>query len=258
MELKVTPKQLEILTLLYRFRFLNRHHIQQLLHHKDTKTINTWLKDLTDKKIIGRHYSARLKENTKPAIYFLVAKSRYILIKQPSVDEKLIKQRIYREKSRSQKFIAHHLAMADFYLDLLTTLKNDKLHFFTKTDLSRHYYLPYSRPDAFIARENKKETKRYFLEIIDEGTPRFMIRAKVAQYIEYAQSNKWQEQTRHSFPALLFVCPNQTIKDFMHKHILQALEEESFELDCYTTTIDQIRSGSNNSIWKAVEDVEED
>jgi hypothetical protein len=251
MELKVTPKQLEILTLLYRFRFLNRHHIQQLLHHKDTKTINTWLKDLTDKKIIGRHYSARLKENTKPAIYFLVAKSRYILIKQPSVDEKLIKQRIYREKSRSQKFIAHHLAMADFYLDLLTTLKNDKLHFFTKTDLSRHYYLPYNRPDAYIAREAKKETKRYFLEIIDEGTPRFIIRKRIEQFIDYYDSNKWQETVGHVFPAVLILCPNDQIKEFLHKYISQKLEEEiQADIDFYLSLKVNIK-------WvNALEDVE--
>ena len=113
---KVTPKQLEILLYLYRFRFLNRSHIQKLLHHKDPKTINVWLKNLTQKNVIGRHYSTKLKENTKPAIYFLVAKSRYLLIEEPGVDEKLLKKRIYREKTRSQRFVNHSLTLADFYL----------------------------------------------------------------------------------------------------------------------------------------------
>lgn len=98
MALKVTPKQLEILIYLYRFRFLNRSHIQQLLHHKDPKTINVWLKDLANKNIIGRHYSTKLKENIKPAIYFLVAESRQFLVGEPNVDGKLLRMDLITHK----------------------------------------------------------------------------------------------------------------------------------------------------------------
>jgi len=72
----LTKKQLEILTLLYRFRFLNRSQIQQLLNHKKISRINLWLKDLYYKKIIGRNYSNRLGDNIKPAIYYLKTKSK--------------------------------------------------------------------------------------------------------------------------------------------------------------------------------------
>ena len=97
---QTTPKQLNILLLLYRFRFLNRIQIQKLLNHKDPRRINTWLKDLTGKTIIGRHYSTKLKENTKPAIYYLMTKSKSLLIDQNGVDNKLLLKRIYREKIR--------------------------------------------------------------------------------------------------------------------------------------------------------------
>ena len=256
----ITPKQLEILLLLYRFRFLDRIHLQHLLQHKSPRRINSWLKELTDKNIIGRKYSTSLKENTKPAVYHLATKSRLILLEQENTSEKLLK-RVYREKHRSEKLINHCLLLADIYFVLTAQASdtNSTLHFFTKTDLAKHYYLPYNRPDAYIALKDKdNHIKRYFLEIIDEGTPRFMIRSKVAQYIDYAESEKWQEETDHPFPKLLFVCPNESIKQFLHKHILQALEEEAIELDCFTTTAEQIRSESKNSIWEAAEDLEED
>ena len=238
--LTITPKQLEILLLLYRFRFLNRLQLQALLKHKDTKRINTWLKDLTDKTIIGRHYSTKLKENTKPAIYYLMTKSKVLLLDQNGIDNKLLLKRIYREKTRSQRLIDHCILLADFYLDLQKTITTEKLYFFTKTDLSTHYYLPYNRPDAYIAKEDK-ETKRYFLEIIDEGTPRFIIRKKIEQYIEYYDANTWQDKTNHAFPTILFLCPNNLVKDFLRRHLSQVMEEEvQAEIDFYLSTTDKI------------------
>ena len=254
---KTTPKQLEILLLLYRFRFLNRIQIQQLLNHKDPRRINTWLKDLTERNIIGRKYSKKLLDNTKPAIYHLATKSRKILLNHPDTSEKLLK-RVYQEKTRSEKLIRHCLLVADIYFLLKKETKINKniLHFYTKTDLSKHYYLPYNRPDAYIAVELEDETKRYFLEIIDEGTPRFMLRSKISQYIEYFQEKTWQKRTNHPNPVMLFVCPDENIKTFLHKHIAQVLEEEAEEeIDFYLTTKEILGSNQpENGIWEKAEE----
>ncbi len=252
---QTTPKQLNILLLLYRFRFLNRIQIQKLLNHKDPRRINTWLKDLTTKNIIGRKYSTKLLANTKPAIYHLATKSRAILLSQPAINEKLLK-RVYREKTRSDKLINHCLLVADLYflLDKQAQTNKTKLHFYTKTDLVTHYYLPYKRPDAYIAIESRRQTKRYFLEIIDEGTPRFMIRSKINQYIEYFQANTWQDRTNHPNPTMLFVCPDELTKIFLNKYILQMQEEEpEVDLEFFLTTKDQIGNNQDN-LWEKVED----
>jgi hypothetical protein len=76
---KLTPKQKEILVFLYRFRFLNRHHIQQILNHKDHRRINTWLKYLSKKNFLGRIYLKKFGSITIPAIYYLKTKSREVL-----------------------------------------------------------------------------------------------------------------------------------------------------------------------------------
>jgi hypothetical protein len=170
-----------------------------------------------------------------------VTKSKALLINQPGVDEKLLK-RVYREKIRSQKLIDHCILLADFYLDLIRTTTDEKIHFFTKTDLSTHDYLPFNHPDAYIAREKGKIIKRYFLEIIDEGTPRFMIRKKIEQYIEYYDAKTWQERTGHPFPTILFLCPNDMIKDFLRKHLAQVMEEEAqAKIDFYLSTANPIK-----------------
>ncbi len=255
--LKVTPKQLQILLLLYRFRFLDRTQIQQFLNHKNHRRIIAWLNDLTNKNIIGRKYSQKLKENTKPAIFHLATKSRGILLNHPDTSEKLLK-RVYREKVRSKRLIDHCLLVANiyFYLEKQTQVTKNKLHFFTKTDLSNHYYLPYNRPDAYIAVESEDEKKRYFLEIIDEGTPRFMLRSKIAQYVEYFEEKTWNNKTGYPNPTLLFVCPDENIKTFLHKHIAQVLEEEvEDEIDFYLTTREIIKDSQlQSNVWEKVEE----
>jgi len=113
--------------------------------------------------------------------------------------------------------------------------------FFTKTDLINYDYFPNKPPDAYIAKEGNI-IKRYFLEIIDEGFPRFMIRKKMAEYIEYYQSKIWQEKTKSPFPAILIFCPNEMTKKFMQKYLSQIMEEEGeIEIDFYLSIKNPIK-----------------
>ena len=68
---KTTEKQKDIIDNVFRFRFINRYQIQKIVGHKDSKRVNVWLKDLVEKNYLGRIYSRKLLENTKPAVYYL-------------------------------------------------------------------------------------------------------------------------------------------------------------------------------------------
>lgn len=155
----VTKKQLEILILLYSFRYLNRHHLQKFLHHKSHSLITTYLKDLTDRDIIGRNYRKTLPDINKPATYFLSLNSRPILIEH-GFDETVLK-RVYKEKSNSKAFQEHWLFITDLYFDFLETAQRNKaeLKFLTATDLKNYAFTPLSQPDAYIVVKNKKQKK---------------------------------------------------------------------------------------------------
>ena len=254
MEIKTTPKQLEILHLLYRFRYLNRHHIQSFLKHKDPKRINTWLKDLTSQQIIGRIYSKKLGENTQPAIYYLASRSHQLLKDQANIDKRILK-RVYRERLRSRKLIDHHLLVAHLYFLLQdqAAQSNQEIHFFTKTDLTKHTYLPFQRPDAYIALQANKDTlKRYFLEIIDPDTPRFAMRAKISQWIEYYDEDTWQEATNHPFPAILLVCSSESVKHYLIHHIAQTLEQELSDINFFLTSTQALATAKPENLWQPV------
>ena len=83
-----------------------------------------------------------------------------------------------------------------------------------------------------------------------------MLRSKIAQYAEYFDEKIWQKKTNHPNPALLFVCPSEIIKTFLHKHIAQVLEEEVEEnIDFYLTTKETLKnSRPENNIWEKVEE----
>lgn len=80
---KVTKKQIEIIKLLAKYRYLNRLHIQKLLNHKQSHRVKVWLKDLSNKEYLVRFYSNKFGENIKPAYYCLAVKSRSILKTDP-------------------------------------------------------------------------------------------------------------------------------------------------------------------------------
>ncbi|HUS59843.1 MAG TPA: replication-relaxation family protein [Nevskiaceae bacterium] len=254
---KLTSKQTEILILLHRFRFLNRRHLQKFLNHKDHRRINLWLKDLTENKYLGRIYSRKLGENIQPAIYYLKSKAAGVLKKQPDINKSLL-NRIYRENLRSRKFINHSLFLADiyFHLENLCLANKAKLHFFNRTDLAKHDYLPEPLPDLyFVIEEPQGETKRYFLEMFVRKTPRYALRHRIFRFFNYYSSNVWEINTHHPFPTILLVCPDRYMQGYLNKFIQeQSEEEDNDEIQFYLTTVRKIKKeGIGKKVWMGIE-----
>ncbi len=248
--LQITDKQLEILILLYRFRFLNRHHIQKMLHHKKHSLINSWLKDLTDKHIIGRIYSEKLKDNTVPAIYHLDTKAISILKEQDSIDPTVLKK-AYRDKTRSEKLREHCLFIADIYLKFQqsTDQNNSKLEFYTRSQLTPLEYILKPAPDAYIGIVGKENTHRYFLEVMDVHVPRFAIKYRIKQYFDHCEEEAWQKRTGKPFPRIMIVCSSEKKLEFINSFIKNAFETN---LMYYLTTTAAIRNTNDiTQVWQA-------
>ncbi|MFC1727160.1 replication-relaxation family protein [Patescibacteria group bacterium] len=253
---KLTSKQTEILILLYRFRFLNRHHLQIFLHHKDPRRINAWLKNLTENNYLGRIYSRKFGENIQPAIYYLRSNAAGVLKKQPDINKSLL-NRIYRENLRSRVFINHCLFLADIYFHLVRLCQENKaeLQFFNRTDLAEHDYLPGPLPDLyFVIKEPQRETKRYFLEMFVRKTPRYALRHRIFRFFNYYQSNIWEKTTRHPFPTILLVCPEKYMQGYLNKFIRETTEEEgNNEIRFFLTTVGKIKKeGMGKKAWKTI------
>lgn len=230
--IKLTPQQHNILKLIYRYRFLTVPHIQYHLHHQYPHRIRTWLKQLHHQQLLYRNYNRQFGADAHPAIYYLHKNAIQILKQDKQVNPKVL-SRIYREPQRSQKFINRCLYFADLAikLDRQAKTNNQTLTYYTKTDLHNFPFMPTPLPDACtVLKSPDKKNSRQLIELFEEGTPRYAIRNRLKQYLEYFLSNTWESTTNYSFPEIILIAGNTSIQRFLNKQIKEIREEESDEI----------------------------
>ncbi len=270
----ISEKQKEILKLIHKFRFLNRIQIQTIMKHKDYKRINVWLKNLVENDYLYRIYDRKTPFNLQPAVYFLAPTGvRFV---RYNIDYDTA-HKFYREKERSEEFRSRCSVIANLYLDTLRKTEDlNALNFFkTKQELYEDDVIIEPYPDCAISLKtspaiiddyikkkiklttaiNKlkkqvkdKEDYLYYLELIGEKTPRYYLRYRVQQYIEYSD----YKGATAANTIILFVLPDKQMEKFLLKFIKQKVEETLFEhhLNFAVTTIDLLQSkGMIAGIW---------
>jgi len=240
----ITNKQKEILKLTFQFRYLNRIQIQKFLHHKDKKTINLWLKDLTLKDYLVRIYDPEtFGKNTLPAVYYLSQNGIRFLKTQESYDKKSL-LKFYREKNRSETFIADSQLLAGICIDLKTrSIDGISFDYVTQSDYKRpdsiFHFLSEFKTRLFFSKQEKNKKNFYLLDIFDTTLPKYRIRKRVKDYVAFLSNYEWIEYFK-STPRILFICQTKELliatKRFTKKflvdpdskniHISFALEEE--------------------------------
>jgi hypothetical protein len=274
---QITNKQQEILYLLYRYRFLNRIQIQILMGHKDKKTINMWLRDLKEKKYVEWIYSTHFTEKTKPGIYYIGLNGVRFLKTVEDTEgnswyplEEVRKR--YREASRSRTFIDRCVVIADccIHIQAKSTASKGKINysFVTEADYldpdSQYHFLV----DSELVRPNlvfvKQETEAgedistsYLLEIFDATLPRYRVKKRLSNYIEYLDDGEWQRETgSDAAPIALLVCARLT--DLIYaKRRTRGLLKDMWDTDdedkphIRFATIDSLQEhGFTGGIWE--------
>jgi hypothetical protein len=280
---KITNKQSEIIELLYRYRFLSRIQIQSLLGHKDKKTINLWLRDLKAKNYIDWIYSPDdFALKTKPAIYYITLNGvRYLKTVQASDDSPWypiedVRKR-YREATRSQTFIDHSMLVADCCIDIVQrahTVDAAKKSWVLATEADfRHPSSDYRHlfeselinPNLVITKRtvkgsgaNKQEiVTNFLLEVFDATMPRYRIKKRLSNYIEYLSDGDWQSATSDDNPPILFlVCPRTSDLIYAKRRTRGLLAEEWDETEAdkpriQFATMDNLKKrGVLGDIWE--------
>ncbi len=277
---KITPKQKEILNLLYTHRFLTRIQIQALLKHKDKKTINMWLKDLRQKEYIKWIYDKDdFFAKTKPAIYYIgINGIRHFGNLNFHADVELRKR--YREHERNLDFINRNILLADCCIELDDEKHSThylKTRYYYETEADYHSFSYYNflaeseqiRPNLCIskAQDDQDEdygdpdtvVESYLLEIFDPSLPRYRLRNRLNKYVEYLDQelDEWDAQTNGDPPPIiLLVCA--TLTDLIYaKRRTRGLLEDIWDYDemdrphiRFTTTAKLREFGVLGEIWE--------
>lgn len=252
----LTPKQQAILKLLYKYRFLNRIQIQQLLKHKDKRRIISWLKDLRDKQYVDWHYDATsFMTKSQPAIYYLSLNGiRYLRSLDEYPNEELRKR--YKEPDRTQVFIDGCLLVADCCATLQAR-SNDKLKYtyVLPADYANpentQYFLNELKPHLFFAKRYDGEVVNYVLENFELTLPRYQLRQRIKDHMSFIDA--WGEENGPA-PIALFICATTADLLYVKRRANKQIEESgNDEIVIRAATLEKIKAtGVASAIWEDV------
>ncbi len=282
---KITMRQTEILDLLYKHRFLNRIQIQTLMGHKDYKNTNLWLKDLRQKQYVEWIYSTHFAEKTKPAIYYLGINAIRRFRQIGGVHSEHI-AKYYRESGRSQAFIDRCILLADACVafkqanrlveaeisarqvqdnDIWFTYETEAEYteggyyeFLNETDI--HPHLIYTKED-YVEDEDRVMTS-YTVEVFDPTVPRYSVRKRLKNYVNFLDSEEWQSETEEDKPPIaMFVCPTKADMIYCKRATKKLLEDawDTENIHMRFTTVESIKKhGFRGKLWEEVEPPKDD
>ncbi len=255
----ITKKERLILMLLYIFRFLNSKQIQEFLNHKDHRRINSWLKDLSNKKYIERDFKAIFGTLTKPAVYYLTALGRKDIKDGHDYYFPHYLKRISRDNKASKAFRIRCQILADWYLMLFSnteknienkdkskvgidivdymeivlansskdykdTIPLNKLQFFTPAHFPSFVLLEGIKPDAYLRKRTTKGVSHGLLFVLDAYIPRFLLRYTLKRIFDTLDEESWEDESVHSLE-IYFLCPNNMIITYCRRLLPSFLEK---------------------------------
>ena len=203
----LTQIHYDILTLLYRYRFLNRSQLQHFLQLKNSTNLNTWLLSLINNNYLTRSTTIHTS-GKQPAIYALNVNGIHVLKAVSNIDP-VVLRKFYREHERSKAFIQRCLTLADINLDLRNKVtKTIQYGMYLASDypvLSPNKSLIELAPHAFVIRQQGDTTEQLFIEIVSD-LPLPHLRKQLKRHVGYFDTNVWQVATNMPFPTVLIVC----------------------------------------------------
>lgn len=248
LQLSLTNQQHEILLHLYRFRFLDRSHLQRFLNLTDYKNLNKLLQQLTD-----HQYIAKITRTKQPTIYYLNMNGITELKTLSTIDKDSLRK-FAREHDRSDAFMQHSLTIASINLDLRNKdTRSMKYGMYVPSDypaLALSDQLTALSPHAVIVRQKAKETDLSFVEIVSE-LPDKHLKAQLLRYIRPFDTGEWRSDTHIPFPALLLVATTPEVAKTAQRLIkLFTRKLEGPKPKIFITTTDKVaKHGIAGDIW---------
>jgi hypothetical protein len=246
----LNKSQIELLLLLYRFRFITEKLLAQYMGKKSTSVINTKLKVLMDQKYIGRKYDNNSRINRQPAVYYLMPEAIRLLKRKPECHSKILKT-IYNDHKASDQFIREHLLTFNAY-NRLTVTYGENLKYFTASELKQYDYLSKLLPNGFMILSSEGNDKRFFLEVFVANRDIFYIRRILRKYIEYAESGKWEQNTHSDMPVALLVCETERAQKRLRRQAVSITDNQGTREPVFAiaTIADLNNMADDKTIWQ--------
>ena len=248
---KLTTQQQVLLRLIYKYRFATTILLAQSTNKKSAASIHPRLVTLEQLGYIGRYFNSRYRQLNRSAEYYLTPQGLRALKSDNlrGLHEKAIKNS-YTDGRASKSFISRSLTIYEIAQKLEQL---DGLRYFTKRELADDVfsYFPSPLPDGFISWNRGDETRRFFIEYIDETTPTFVSERLIIRYLEYSELGNW-DVTGFEIPPVLLVAANGSIEKRLQNQIRKRIDiADASDPKFYTTSFTALKvtSGGEMVIW---------
>lgn len=201
----LNPEQVDILELVYKFRFVTMATVKDYFIESNPGTnVFRRLEVLADQSFIAKRYFNNYRLLHKPVVYYLLPEgARKLNDYRDKGDEADIKG-TYRDSTVSERFAMHCVAVFDLY-NHLTEQYDDELEFLAKSDQADFDDFPKQKPDAYLM----MSTKHYFVDVLDDDAHLLIDTSKrIKRYIAYRKSGNWAVMNA-PFPEIVFVCNSE-------------------------------------------------
>jgi hypothetical protein len=256
--LKLNQGQIEILNLLYKYRFGSRDLIASNLGINNNTGLYKRLEVLIKHKLVDKRLDKSLKLSGKPMAYWITPvglKELRDCTQNKNITDAIIKQS-YKDKLSSQGFIDHNFNL--FKISNMLTNRYSNLKIFTRRDLANYNYFPKNQPDLFLSIRQGDQVKRFFLDLVPETNARRIQYLKLFAYGKYFDAGAWSA-TGDEEPKLLFVYQNQKSERRFKSFLANIRSKTDMEyIEIYTTSLMELGNlHSSDLVWTDIDDIDE-
>lgn len=235
-QIAATDKQLEVLLLVYKFRFITAGQLAKLVKVHSLSGVRGRLDRMVGTELLCRRYDNSYRLQQRQAEYCIGKAGVRALRGHERCNTKVLHS-MYRDRSATQSFISQKLLIVEAYLEI-EKLPNVKI--LSSSQLQHHDYLPTPRPDLMVSFNGEY----YFVDVLREADPFFVsLHKKAKRYVAYAESGEWEAKNKGiPLPNVITITDTEPLKKRIGKRI-EKLGLASWEDVIYMTqSIDELRT----------------
>lgn len=247
---KLNAEQLEVLELLYKFRFGSNELFAQYFGKKDRSFVFKRLSILLEQGLIGKRFDSSYRLLGKPAAYYLTPAGARALQDRRDPDKPLINiKAIYKDKTVKDDFVRQCLDIFGAY-NRLRAQFGDSLKFFTRANLNYEEfdYFPQPLPDAYFRVRLGGDEKQYFLDFYYDNQPAIASVKKIKKYVEYAEGGAWDD-TGTPLPVILAACESPGLQKQLQKRIAAGMKSSWSDELIFAVATKADLFGPEPAIW---------
>jgi DNA-binding MarR family transcriptional regulator len=249
---KLTKKQLRILLLTYKFRFITPTLYAAYENKVSRSAMYVTLERLVKSGHLAKRRIPNNNFNNKGGRYYLTPKG----FKQIEADiayPEDVKPLVYKNKRVSEVYVDQYVLTMRIYVHIRARFEQG-FDIFTKSEISSFEELPRPLPELYLQRLPGSQGDPYeAFMLLCTDMPLFLVKKRFNALIDHAEEEGWEGEVEY-YPRLLFVLADEPTEHRFHAHVQKVKDSTGLDEDeplVRTTTTDRILGEQKDiEVWK--------